>query len=172
MPRWFNLRTSPLKERSTLTRVVLPPEIAPVGVMVEFAGSSAPDGWLLCDGSAVSRTTYADLFDEIGTTWGSGDGSTTFNVPDRRNRVGIGAGPKSLAATGGAETHTLTTAEMPAHTHPPAGAAPFVTFTGAADGGLSVDVGGTHETATGSAGGGGAHNNMQPYVVVNFIIRV
>lgn len=60
------------------------------GMLMQFAGSSAPSGWLLCDGSAVSRTTYSDLFSEIGTTYGSGDGSTTFNVPDLRGRLPLG----------------------------------------------------------------------------------
>lgn len=64
----------------------------PAGVVSQFAGSSAPTGWLMCDGSAVSRSTYADLFSAIGTTWGSGDGSTTFNLPDGRSRLPVGVG--------------------------------------------------------------------------------
>lgn len=62
----------------------------PAGVVVPFAGSSAPANWLLCDGSAVSRTTYGQLFAAIGTTYGSGNGSTTFNLPDMRGRVAAG----------------------------------------------------------------------------------
>lgn len=62
----------------------------PTGSVIPYAGKSAPDGWLLCDGAAVSRTTYADLFAVIGTTFGSGDGSTTFNLPDLRGRVAVG----------------------------------------------------------------------------------
>jgi microcystin-dependent protein len=64
----------------------------PAGFFGDFAGSSAPDGWLACDGSAVSRSTYADLFAAIGTTWGVGDGSTTFNVPDLRGAFVRGTG--------------------------------------------------------------------------------
>lgn len=64
----------------------------PAGMIFEFAGSSIPTGWLACDGSAVSRTTYAALFSAISTTWGPGDGATTFNVPDKRGRVAIGDG--------------------------------------------------------------------------------
>jgi microcystin-dependent protein len=65
----------------------------PAGIgPLPYAGSSVPDGWLECDGSAVSRTTYADLFTAIGTTWGAGDGSTTFNLPDMRDKVPIGSG--------------------------------------------------------------------------------
>lgn len=88
------------------------------------ARSSVPGGWLLCDGSAVSRTTYAALFAAIGTTFGSGNGTSTFNVPDYRGRVVIGAGQGSgltdrpLGSVGGAETVALTEAQVPAHTHP------------------------------------------------------
>lgn len=67
----------------------------PTGATVPFAGPTAPEGWLLCDGSAVSRTTYADLFAAIGTTWGAGDGSTTFNIPDMRGRI-----PRGVATSG------------------------------------------------------------------------
>src|SRR5690606_13639822 len=64
--------------------------LVPTGAVVPFAGSTAPSGWLLCDGSAVSRTTYSDLFSAISTTYGAGDESTTFNVPDLRGRVVAG----------------------------------------------------------------------------------
>lgn len=64
----------------------------PPGSLMMFAGPAAPDGWLLCNGAAVSRTTYAALYAAIGTTHGAGDGSTTFNVPDRRGLVDVGAG--------------------------------------------------------------------------------
>lgn len=96
---------------------------SPVGTVTMFAGSSAPTGWLLCNGAAVSRTTYATLFDAIGTTYGSGDGSTTFNLPNLQGRVPLGASSSyALGSTGGATTaatsdHTLTADEIPAHTH-------------------------------------------------------
>jgi microcystin-dependent protein len=98
----------------------------PAGSVQAYAGAAAPTGWLLCDGSAVSRSTYARLFVAIGTTWGVGDGSTTFNLPDLRGRVPVGAGAgagltaRTLAETSGTETHTGVTAHThagPSHTH-------------------------------------------------------
>ena len=89
----------------------------PTGTVNIFAGSTAPDGWLLCKGQAVSRTTYADLFAVIGTTYGY-TSSTTFNLPNLCNNVPVGAGGSySLGDTGGESTHTLSTTEMPSHTH-------------------------------------------------------
>lgn len=83
-----------------------------------FAGSTAPQGWLLCDGSAVSRSTYSDLFTAIGTTYGAGDGSTTFNVPDLAGRVVLGvSNDHALGTSGGEANHTLTEQELPAHIH-------------------------------------------------------
>jgi microcystin-dependent protein len=88
------------------------------GQIIMWGGSVVPSGYLACDGSAVSRATYSNLFGIIGTVWGVGDGSTTFNVPDLRGRSPLGAGPSdALGATGGARTVTLATAEIPAHTH-------------------------------------------------------
>jgi len=98
----------------------------PTGVMLDYGGSSAPTGYLLCDGSAVSRTTYAALFAVIGTTFGAGDGSTTFAVPDFRRRVAVGSGGTGTGTlgnatgnTGGAESVQLTAAEsgLVGHTH-------------------------------------------------------
>lgn len=108
----------------------------PPGVVNTFAGSTAPDGWLLCFGQAVSRTQYVDLFNAIGTSYGSGDGSTTFNLPDLRGRVPAGkddmggsaagrltstvlSASNALGATGGAQTHTLTATQsgVPPHAH-------------------------------------------------------
>lgn len=88
------------------------------GSVYLFAGSTAPQGFLLCDGSAVSRDTYATLYAVIGDTYGAGDGSTTFNLPDLTGRVVLGTSSTyTLASTGGEETHALTTSEMPSHAH-------------------------------------------------------
>jgi microcystin-dependent protein len=109
--------------------------IVPVGSSVEFWGTSAPNGWLFCYGQAISRSTYSALFTALGTTYGVGDGATTFNLPDARGRVVAGRDDMggssanrltdqtgglngdTLGATGGAETHTLTAAQHAAHTH-------------------------------------------------------
>ena len=96
---------------------------APVGSQVGWPTATAPDNWLICDGSAISRTTYVELFGVIGTAFGVGDGSTTFNIPDTRGRAVIGAGQgagltnRAIADIGGAETVTLTEAQMPSHNH-------------------------------------------------------
>lgn len=110
-------------------------EILPPGMVAPFAGASAPTGWLLCYGQAVSRTTYAALFTAISTVYGSGDGSTTFNLPDLRGRAVFGQDDMggtsanrltgitgsidgdTLGAAGGSESNTLTTTQLPAHTH-------------------------------------------------------
>ena len=107
----------------------------PVGAVWDFAGTSAPTGWVFCYGQALSRATYATLFAAIGTAYGAGDGSTTFNVPDCRGRVVAGkddmggssanrltaqtggVNGDALGATGGAETHALLIAQITAHTH-------------------------------------------------------
>lgn len=90
----------------------------PAGIVMPFAGTVEPQGYLFCDGSAVSRDTYAALFAVIGTTYGAGDGSTTFNLPDLTGRVVIGvSGAHALGTTGGEASHALLAAEMPEHHH-------------------------------------------------------
>ena len=90
----------------------------PTGVISAYGGSSAPSGWLMCDGAAVSRTTYSDLFTAISTTYGAGDGSTTFNLPDLQQRFPLGKAASgtgsTLGDTGGAIDHTHA---GPSHTH-------------------------------------------------------
>ena len=96
----------------------------PAGVITQFGGSVAPSGWLLCDGAEVSRTnpTYTRLFAAISTTYGAGDGTTTFNVPNLKGRIPVGYDATqtefdTLAETGGAKTVALTTAQLASHTH-------------------------------------------------------
>ncbi|HEY4360334.1 MAG TPA: tail fiber protein [Bryobacteraceae bacterium] len=157
----------------------------PTGVMLDFGGGTVPTGFLLCDGSAVSRTTYAALFAQIGTTWGVGDGTTTFNVPDLRGRVCagkdnmggsaanrltatyFGGTATNLAAVGGSESETLSIAEMPAHHHGMGTQAVFAA-TGAS---TAVTTSGA-SPVTGDTGGGNPHNITQPTAIVNKIIKI
>lgn len=145
------------------------------GAILAFGGTAAPSGYLLCNGALVSRTTYAALFAAIGTNFGVGDGSTTFGPPDLRGRTPIGTGQgsgltnRTIGQNVGAETHVLTTAQLPAHSHTIreslAGSttcpqfAPNLKQTGGATGSTEV------------AGSGQAHNNMQPSQVCTFIIK-
>lgn len=97
----------------------------PIGIIIASAKLNPSNSWLLCDGTAYSRTTYAGLYGVIGDTFGAGDGSTTFNVPDLKGRVPLGVdvtGSRvgealALGATGGSATHTLSSDEIPAHNH-------------------------------------------------------
>jgi len=97
--------------------------ITPIGVIRLFAGSTAPNGWLICNGDAVSRSAYGDLFKIIGTTYGVGNSNTTFTLPDMRGRcpIGVGTGAsltaRTLGSNVGAETATLAETNLPSHTH-------------------------------------------------------
>jgi len=161
--------------------------IMPTGAVLPYAGSSAPTGFLLCYGQAISRSTYADLFSAISTTYGTGDGSSTFNLPDLRGRVVAGQDDMggssadrltdqtgglngdTLGDTGGSETHTLSTAQMPAHTHTVA-AQQQVSGDSTNRGG-SGQLGAAATITTSSTGSGSAHNNVQPTIILNYIIR-
>jgi Phage Tail Collar Domain len=92
---------------------------APTGIVAAFAGAAAPAGWLLCDGSAVSRATYSALFAVIGTTYGAGNGSTTFNLPDLRGRAvyGVGAGAPGVGSLGATEGQSNPANRGPYHGH-------------------------------------------------------
>lgn len=207
---------------NTSTEFVLhsfnPGEI-PIGSGIEYWGSTAPSSnYVFPYGQAISRTDYPICFARLGTTHGSGDGSTTFNLPDKRGRVSAAldnmGGPSAgrltppasggvadsttLGSAGGTKEHTLTTGQMPSHTHTgttglenqslshshsttiPSGAS------GQADPGIGLNVPGTLSTTTGasgalnhthsfttaSAGSGTAHNIVQPTLMCNYILRV
>ena len=152
----------------------------PTGTVLAFSGAAAPAGWLLANGQAVSRTDYAALFTAIGTAFGTGNGTTTFNLPDLRGRTVIGVGQgaaltaRALAQTGGEEAHALTLQELPSHSH----TAPTGVTT--PDGG-AYEVAGTTQTystydyakgaPTDVAGGNMGHNTMPPFLALNYIVR-
>ena len=159
----------------------------PSGLFSDFAGSTAPSGWLLCFGQAVSRTTYAPLFTAIGIVYGAGDGSTTFNLPDCRGRATAGKDDMGgtsanrltnqsggvngdvLGAVGGAETHTLTIPQIPPHAH---GIDLFQNLSGVDNGNQPRPANSTSVTLnTRETGGGNAHNNVQPTIIFNKIIK-
>lgn len=199
----------------------------PAGIVMTYGGATAPQGWLLCDGAAVSRSAYATLFGVIGTTYGAGDGSTTFNLPDLSGRVAIGPSQShALASTGGTTTETLLESNLPVHTHevpqhghdndivvsmpslshsvtqpgytynspnsrthrtPSSKTTSHYTNTGTATASNSaalviadhpptacITSGSVEDCGALSSGtfqgGGGSHDNMQPYLSVNYII--
>lgn len=161
--------------------------LVPTGVILPYGGSTAPAGWLLCYGQELSRTTYAALFAVFGITYGPGDGSTTFNMPDGRGRViagldnmgGVAANRLNGAATGGLnavalgdaggeQTHTQTVSEMAPHDHNIGGRSLYVP-----GGVLPGGQGPTYSTTiTGqSQGGGQAFNIVQPTIAMNLIAK-
>lgn len=147
----------------------------PIGAIMPFGSDTIPENWLLCDGSAVSRTTYQELFNTIGTAFGNGDGFTTFNLPNLKGKVPVGKDSNdtdfdTLGETGGEKKHTLTIAEMPSHQHKDA------INVGGSQTLETVQYLGGQSTAqyyvsTSAVGGGQAHNIMQPYIVQNYIIK-
>jgi microcystin-dependent protein len=142
----------------------------PVATIVPYGGATAPTGWLLCDGTAYSRAMYRTLFDAIGTTYGTGDGSTTFNVPDLRQRFPLGKAASgtgaTLGSTGGAIDHTHT---GPSHTHTVSGAPDSTTAVQSGAG--STVASSTHgHGATTAAGAGNTGSANPPYQVVTYLI--
>lgn len=183
----------PLKEASSgntkratvddLVAAILPP-----GIIAPYGGDSAPEGWLLCDGSDVSRATYARLFDAIGENYGDGDNSTTFTLPDLRQRLPLGKADSGTGDTLGETGGTID------HTHPLSNnGAAKVSVAATASYGVQIeritpDAGGaswsaSHKAGTESAGGGSAtpthgaglfgrtDESNPPYQVTNYIIK-
>ena len=201
------------------------PNPMPAGSIMAWGGATAPNNWLICDGAAISRSTYASLFAAIGTTYGTGDGSTTFNLPNLKGKVVVGLDSSqtefdALGETGGAKTVTLTTAQIPSHTHTQnshthsgttstngnhghnilseygaSGEGYFNPYNNRqiqpAQGGAGTRVerggdgmivaNGNHnhtfvsdaQTAVNqNTGGGEAHPNLQPYITLNYIIKI
>jgi microcystin-dependent protein len=186
------------------------PYNVPIGGSIEYWGATAPNSsFVFMFGQAISRTTYATLFALFGTTYGTGDGSTTYNIPDLRGRVVAGKDDMGgtsanrltnqsgglngdvLGATGGSETHTLTEAQLASHTHtgtttsdgahnhtyqkavgPTTGAFGGNALPNTQTDNTSTDGGHTHTFTTSATGSGQAHNNVQPTIVANKILRI
>jgi microcystin-dependent protein len=120
------------------------PGAVPIGAITPFAGVVAPAGWMVCDGSAISRTTYAALYAMTGNGYGAGNGTTTFNIPDLRGRFPLASsGSHFQTTTGGAETTTLSAAQLAAHDHSSAGS-----HTHSSAGGHNHDTIGNHSHTT------------------------
>ena len=201
-------------------RIAAKEDIVPAGTIHLFAGETAPAGFLLCQGQTVSRNTFPRLFAAISTNYGAGDGSTTFGIPDMQSRVAVGRAGSGTFATlnnrGGAETHTLSVAEMATHTHiqnahthtqdahnhsqnphthamngsvgtfngfgqntpingntgnPSTGGINFTTATNIQATATNNPTTATNQNAGGLDGVTQAHNNLQPYIVLNYIIK-
>lgn len=168
--------------------------VTPIGTITMFATEDQPVGWLNCVGTEISRTEYAELFAVIGTNYGVGDGTTTFNVPNLSDLSPMGYGGSvvgSVGAVQGELTVTLNTAQIashnhslvdPGHNHAPLGASVFQTSNAGGTTAFEVDIAGqtrvqgatTAPSTTGitmnNTGGGGAHNNLHPVIGMNFII--
>lgn len=143
----------------------------PTGAVIWYPVATVPDGYLVCNGAAVSRITYATLFSLIGVVFGAGDGNTTFNLPNLGGRFLLGAlsGYYSVGDQGGEKNHILTVQELPPHHH----------AVGIEDGPANLGLvppgytGGTPLTPfqTQDTGGGVGHNNMPPYQAGNWLIK-
>ena len=172
------------QDESTMTTAA---EKLPPGIIFPFAGQSAPDGYLICAGQELSRIEYAELFGVIGELYGSGDGQTTFNLPDLRGRMPLGkdnmnqasanrvenAQADSLGGNAGGENHILTVDELAEHTHP------ITEFIVQASEVNNV-TGARHyfnddwqyiNRPTDVEGGNQPHNNMPPYLTLNYLIK-
>lgn len=147
----------------------------PVATVLPFAGAVAPDGFLICDGSELLASEFENLFSAIGITYGTGQAAGSFKLPDLRGRVPVGAGQgdglteRAIGAFGGAEMHQLSVEEMPSHTHDLP--VPMGVYANGGNTQFNFNTSGTVKTVK-STGGDQPHNNMQPFVVINYIIKV
>lgn len=198
---WLLCRNNFVSHQARILVLEASSTFLPAGSTFLYGGSTAPAGFLTCDGSTVSRTTYANLFAIIGTTFNTGgEAGTDFRLPDSRGKVVIGNGTgsgltaRTIAAVGGAETQTLSAGEMathshgitdPGHTHKlpeecnttPSGGAQILmgdrSFGGVATIGNGFTTGSSSVGALSlvNAGSGGSHNNVQPFLALNYVIK-
>ncbi|MGO2188829.1 MAG: tail fiber protein [Microbacterium gubbeenense] len=163
---------------------------APSGMIAQFAGTEAPDGWLLCKGQAVSRSTYSGIFSATGTFYGEGNGSSTFNLPNFQSRMAVGQNASDPefqwhGKTGGAKEVVLGVGQLPAHQHRiiggddgntrlRSGRAGMDTFPEAGAWAPWFGTGHNSEDNVWAApeGKGEPHSNMSPYLVCSFIIKI
>lgn len=168
--------------------------ITPAGIVTPYAGTTAPTGWLMCDGSAVSRATYAALYTAIGTAYGAGDGTTTFNLPDAKGRVIVSRDSGQtefdvLGETGGSNTHSLANANLPRYSGSVSfhGGGSATILSNATGSGVTAGINRTSYRAGGGDIGGANSkdsfalnigqttptpiSNIQPYLVTNYIIK-
>jgi microcystin-dependent protein len=167
--------------------------LIPTATIVQYPSNTVPAGYLSCNGAAVSRLAYATLFAAIGTSYGAGDLSSTFNIPDLRGRTPLGSGQKSgfsnriIGGSLGEELHVLTEAELPTHNHTLTDPGHFhywpdilnLASPGSSAGMLLRTDAGTEQyvayNATGATvdivGDDAGHENMQPFLVTNFLIK-
>lgn len=144
----------------------------PSGIIMAYAAAAAPSGWLLCDGASLVRTDYPELFAVIGTTYGSAD-SSHFTLPNLKGKVIVGFNSSetefdALGETGGEKTHALTEAEMPAHKHT------IPTSTSGTSGNVlkGTALADASTTDTSTVGSGTAHQNLQPYITLQYVIKI
>lgn len=167
----------PILPRQKILTTAFAANGVPAGSVFAFVGSAPPPGYLICDGSLVSRTVYATLFQAIGVSFGSGDSSTTFNLPDLRGRTAIGAGhspgltARKIGEVHGEEAHKLLVGEMPSHVHHVGYAAQFSSGTTGNEITQNSGFAPFGFRDTWPEGGDQAHNIMQPSLVLNYIVK-